>query len=564
MPSMAAADILDEAPRRERGTLKDTLPRKPLALIALVCAASACLATALFANSFTNPATTNDLASLGVVALLGATSTAVGIVFGDSLSHAFAFGVAHLLVGYGDMQTSVAAALPPLALAALASFKEPKAVLSSLDATFLLKPLYLQACCAVPFLSLVHQSTMTPVYRNFSFVPLGTVAFMILLLMRIYHKHRSHKHGGLLTTEMQSQAVFAGISILLSCSIALESNPDATTIKLVVFLLGSLYMIFMSYAFASVADVWYTVGSGQFQMVSLDTAGLMLFFIAPAVVLYLRFVDKYGSYIASKASMVQLYLWSGKVYNEDVISFSLVMTLAMISAVGVPLLNSLCPLGGYLFSRAYTHGQPNTKKVALCINFSDLPKEVRKRMEILNALKMRKEGVLNIFVTLEDIAMFPDGLKMLGKGHTIALAPSVVPSELQDSFCGLTLFQGNQPNIEFAHHEYCELFGEEPSWMLARGATGRHPSLLSVAKDLGMKVAYWSTSIELSGNALTSEQTRVINGECLDHNGGSILYVSVKNGASSTLLCELIKALDDGFSLESLNDVAKDQQEMVL
>ena len=107
----------------------------------------------------------------------------------------------------------------------------------------------------------------------------------------------------------------------------------------------------------------YTVGSGQFQMTSLDTAGKWIYFICPAVILYFRFIDKYGDIIAwimrQELSVLPSIL---VVSDEDLVSLSLVLSLAMITAVGVPLLNSLCPMGGYLFSRAYTHGQANTKK----------------------------------------------------------------------------------------------------------------------------------------------------------------------------------------------------------
>ena len=83
-----------EEQERERGTLKDTLPRKPIVLIALICITSAALATALFLYSYSSPTTINDVAKLGLVALLGSVSASVGIIFGDSLSHIFAFGVA--------------------------------------------------------------------------------------------------------------------------------------------------------------------------------------------------------------------------------------------------------------------------------------------------------------------------------------------------------------------------------------------------------------------------------------------------------------------------------------
>mmetsp|Transcript_13493 Transcript_13493/g.29311 ORF Transcript_13493/g.29311 Transcript_13493/m.29311 type:complete len:580 (+) Transcript_13493:41-1780(+) len=579
---MAAAAEQEEKPQqRERGTLKDTLPRRPIILIALICIISALLATALFVYS--SPITYSDWAKLVLVfiACLGSASTSVGIIFGDSLSHIFAFGIALLFIHFGVMKSSITAASPPLILAALASTKLPRAIISSLDSSFLLKPITLQACCLAPFLTLIHQSIVNPERINFSTIPTCFVVFMTLLLMYMYNKNRSHKNGCLLTTEMKSQAIFAGISMLLSCSIVMGSNPDpeASTAAMTVFLLGSLFAVLMSYTFASVADVWYTIGSGQFQMVSLDTVGIMLYFICPAVILHLRFLDRYGESIASKCAVMKEYLQStgilstGDVYGEDIISFSLVMTLAMVTSVGVPLLNALCPMGGNLFSRAYTHGQPNTKKVAVCVNFSDLPKEAHKRKTILDSLekntyKDQTTAVLNIFVTLEDLTLFPEDLKMLAKkGHVIALTPS----EFQEAFCGLSMFEGNKAscNLQIAHHEYSEIFGKEPSWISSRSAdsVGRHPSLLREASDLGMKIAYWSTLVQLTGGKLTNEQKDAINSDCADKNGGSIIFVTLEKAVSSnamqTSLSELINTLD-GYSMESLSDVAKDEATMVL
>lgn len=376
---------------------------------------------------------------------------------------------------------------------------------------------------------------------------------------------------------MKSQAVFACIAILLSCSIAVERIPHASIHMLVVFLLGSVFTLLMSCIFASVADVWYTVGSGQFQMVSLDTAGLLFFFICPAVILYLRFVEKYGESIAAKGVVLREYLQSaglssrGDVHDEDMASFSLVMTLAMITAIGVPLLNSLCPIGGFLFSRAYTHGQPNTKKVALCVNFSELPSDASKRKSVLDFFeKKKKEGqmtaVLNIFVTLEEL--FSLELKLLGDlGHAISLAPS----EFHESICGLSMFKGNNScNLDIAHHDYAELFGKNPTWFFAKSADslGRHPSLLRGASDLGMKIAYWSTFVQLTDDETTRDlNIAAIKGECSEHNGGSIIYVTLKTGVSSKCmsysLCEIVDALDD-YTLASLSDVVRDDATMVL
>ena len=392
--------------------------------------------------------------------------------------------------------------------------------------------------------------------------------------MYMYNKNKAHKNGCLLTSGMKSQSIFAGIAMLLSCSIALESNPDSSTIPMTVFLLGSLITILMSYSFAAVADVWYTVGSGQFLMTSLDTAGMMIYFICPALIIYLRFIDKYGDTIGS-----QFRKYAGPldalsavvVSDEDVMSFTLVISLTIITVVGVPLLNAMCPMGGNLFSRAYTHGQPNTKKVALCVNFSDLPKESDQRIRIWEALEKKRMGdqttaVLNIYVTLEDLMMYPtEQLKLIAeKGHAIALAPTEFEEE---SFCGLSIFQGNKStcNLQIGHFEYTEIFGKEPRWVLSKSADsiGRHPSFLREAHALGMKVAYWSTLVQLKGNGLTSEQKSALISDSESKNGGSIIYVIVEEGISlNNGLCEVIDTL--GYNLESLSDVAKDEAKMIL
>ena len=484
-----------------------------------------------------------------------------------------------LFVDIGNAKSSIAAAFPPLLLAALASMKAPKEIISSLDTAFLLNPILLQTFCLIPFTTLVYQSIMNPVYLNFSSIPICTVAFITMMLMYMYNKNRAHKHNGyLLTSEMASQSIFAAISMLLSSSIIMEIKPDSI-LMLVVFLLGSMFMLLMCSMFASVADVWYTVGSGQFQMVSLDTVGIMVYFICPAVILHLRFVDRYGESIVSKIAMLKEYLESSGFPaadgdGGDFASFSLVMTLVMITSIGVPMLNALCPMGGYLFSRAYTHGQPNTKKVALCINFSDLPKDVDKLQAIWNALLNKKKSdqitaVLNIFVTLEDLTLYRDNLKEISKrGHSFALAPSEYHEE---SFCDLSMFQGNKSscNLHIAHYEYSKILGKEPTWILAKSAdsAGRHPALLSDAKDLGMKTAYWSTTIQLTGE-LTTEQQSAISGECSAHDGGSIIYVTLGKGVSpndvSSTLGEVVDRSFFDLSLESLSDVVKDDAKMVL
>ena len=556
---------------RERGTLKHTLPRRPIFLIGLVWATSATLATMLSLHSLPSIYDTSWQLFFGV-ASLGSASALVGIVFGDSLSHSLAFGAALLIARYFS-GASIVEASPPLAVAALAWFRNTRAIISNLDWDFICSSTALHASCLIPFLTVVYLLIASDFNIKapglFSVTPSCTVAFITLALMHYYNKNRAHKHGNLLTSEMKSHAVFVANAIILSASLMTQDEPFFMVI--VVFLLGSMFALLMSLFFASVADSWYAVGSGQFQMVSLDSLGMMVYFFWPAIIIYFRFVDKYGDYIGGKLIMVFGYLKSMGLLTDsplrsgdDIFSFSFVIMLAIITAVGVPTLNALCPLGGYLYSRAYIHGQPNTKKVALCISYSDLPKDRTTLWAILADKK--KEGqataVLNIFVTLENLKMHPSELKLIAaKGHKLLLEPT--------EFLGLSLFQKTAAtcNIEFAQYEYTEVLGEAPAWLLAKSVdtVGRHPSLFHKASDLGMKVVYWSTLVKVASGKLTSQQKDDIVDDCQDKNGGSIIYISSDNSTSTTtaVLCEVVSMLDE-FTFESLSNVARDDPTMVL
>lgn len=558
-------------PPRERGTLKHTLPRRPIVLIGLVWAASATLATMISLHSLPSVYDTSLQLFFGV-ASLGSASALVGIVFGDSLSHSLAFGAALLIARYMT-GASIVEATPPLAVAALACFRGTRAFISFLDWDFIFSGTTLHACCLIPFVTsvylLIASDFTIKATGLFSITPTCTVAFITLSLLHYYNKNRAHKHGYLLTSEMKSHAVYVANAIILSASLMTQDEPFF--IVIVVFLMGSMFALLMSLFFAGVADSWYAIGSGQFQMVSLDSAGIMIYFFWPAIIIFFRFVDNYGDYIGGKSITAVGYLKSAGILTDsplrsgdNIFSFSFVIMLAMITAVGVPSLNALCPMGGYLYSRAYTHGQPNTKHVALCISYSDLPKDRTTLWAILADKK--KEGqattVLNIFVTLEDLKMHPIELKLIAaKGHKISLEPT--------EFIGLSLLQKTAAtcNIEFAHYEYSELLGEAPAWLLAKSVDtiGRHPSLFRKATDLGMKVVYWSTLVQVASGKLTTQQKDYIVGDCKDKNGGSIIYVTSDNSTNNMAapLCELVGMLDE-FTFESLSTVARDDPTMVL
>ena len=392
-----------------------------------------------------------------------------------------------------------------------------------------------------------------------------------------YNKNRSHKNGYLFAANMKSHAVLSTISIVYSSILLIGERKDNEAVMIIILLhAGSLFTLLITYLFASIGDVWYVVGSGQFQMVSLDTMGMMFYFIFPVVILFFRFEGLYGEVARSAAEVARGYLHSilGVQSNGDTVSSSLVLALALITSIGVSLLNALCPMGGYLFSRAYTHGQPNTKKVALCIDFSDLPHGESYLLKFLKEMKM--DAVFNIFVSREDIALFHPQLKeLIKKGHNLVLSPT----NYKWNISGLNLLKGKlaASNIQSAYDIYSGVLGKNPSWFFAKSADGigRHPALFQKARELGMKVAYWSTLIEVDGWNLTAEQLSDLKNDVIDKNGGSIIYVTLgkkgrasAGGLTSSSICQIVDGLtghdDANYSFESLSDVVQDDATMVL
>jgi len=314
----------------------------------------------------------------------------------------------------------------------------------------------------------------------------------------------------------------------------------------------------------------------------------------------------------------------------------IIIMLTMTTIIGVSLINTLCPLGGYLYSRAYIHGQPNTKKVALCINYCDLPKKKRKndnddddnddddathmsgdvRDEIWKTLQTREQkttssgdnnatttttAVLNIFVTCKDMALYSKKIiNIANHGHAIELtltddtllSESGIHGHIHQFFVDSTpTIRGGKSacaELQLAHREYTKLFvnqttvmKKKPTWFLSMSSLGRHPMVLRMANDLGMKVTYWSAIICLTtddnrGGLFSIEQKIELQNDVLNKNGGNIIYITAGdrqgditndtgyNDRVTEAICELIESIDDTFSLETLSNVAKDDAIMAL
>ena len=712
---------------RERGTPRNALPyHGPIIIIGLSNLLCACLATSLFVySSFTNShhlpiqqqqgesgcaaasmtySYYYDCAKLIFVALLGTTSTTIGIIYSDSTSHAISFVMSIMIlqiVTLSEERNSshdgsiisfssgnviaaslilAAASSPPFLFAILKSMRGggmAEVMVCSLlrlinystnninNNMMLLRPMttLLQSVCIIPLLLSIHQSIMiitttTTIIESsnknddnyFSTIPIHFIYIITIILLHMYYTNRSHKYGCLLTNNMIIQSLLSGLIMLLSIYYIVVSNM-VSNMPIVLFLLGSTIMILFVTIYASIADVWYSVGSGQFSMISLDTSGLLIFVLCPSVILALRFTDMYNDtlhnirnvlldrYIYYFVNNIVVIIGIDDISRDTTATTTetspslilIIIMLTMTTIIGVSLINALCPLGGYLYSRAYIHGQPNTKKVALCINYCDLPKKKRKndnddddathmsgdvRDEIWKTLQTREQkttssgdnnatttttAVLNIFVTCKDMALYSkEIIKIANHGHAIELtltddtllSKSGIHGHIHQFFVYSTpTIRGGKSacaELQLAHREYTKLFVNEttvmkkkPTWFLSMSSLGRHPMVLRMANDLGMKVTYWSAIICLTtddnrGGLFSIEQKIELQNDVLNKNGGNIIYITAGdrqgditndtgyNDRATEAICELIESIDDTFSLETLSNVAKDDAIMAL
>jgi hypothetical protein len=606
----------------------------------------------------------NGISTARIAALIGIFISVVR----DSKSHAIAFFGMSVIIKSISSHDNGSTSYPSsnviatcLILVAALSPSFLFAILTSMYKSInvnnmLLRPMILlQSLCILPLLLSIHQSIMgtTTIIESsnknennyFSTIPIHFIYSITIILLHVYYTNRSHKYGNLLTNKMLIQSLLSGLIMLLSIYYIITFNI-VSGMTIVLYLLGSTIMILFVTIYGSIADVWYSVGSGQFSMISLDTSGMLLFVLWPSVILALRFFDMYNDTLHSIRNVL-LDRYVHFVNNIVVIvgiddisrgtttttttetspSLILIIMLTMTIIIGVPLINTLCPLGGYLYSRAYIHGQPNTKKVALCIKYCDLPKKKRKndddddevthmngdvRDEIWKSLQTRQKttssgdnnatttttAVLNIFVTREDMALYSkEIINIASRGHAIEL--TLTDALLSDS--GIhPFFVDSTPTIhggkryctelQLAHNEYGNLFVNEttvmekkPSWFLSMSSVGRHPMVLRMANDLAMKVTYWSTIICLTtnddnrgGGLFSSEKKIALQNNVLDKNGGNIIYITTTppllrqgdmtsyNNRLTEAICELIGSIDETFSLETLSNVAKDDAIMVL
>jgi hypothetical protein len=435
--------------------------------------------------------------------------------------------------------------------------------------------------CNIPLLSILISLTQmiasgkSKSYDSILYCPSIMMSITALSTYNIYYNRRSHRNGGLTTQKQIGYAVMIGISVLFF----VISSAQSYDIRIVMpFLLGSMISVGLGAVFAFVADNWYAIGTGQFVMVSLDTIGILFYFVLPIIILLIRFFDKYNSfvnditkYVAMQISVltpldkiVDTVITSSliKIGQSQLNHNLLTFFIALPVVIGIPLIHNFCPINGHLFGRVYTHGNPNTKKVAICVNFSDYEVVLRKLAKRAGSDNddVLKDDLLNVFVTLNNLREYPEIIKKLhDKGHQIGL---ILADEKDDNAKASS-------TLKEAFTFYEKNIGKKPMWYhTGIDDKGKTPHCFQTALRLEMRSAMWSTLIDVSNTKLTKNASEAVVSDLERHNGGNILYltkVNDGNHASINMLWELSSILkDNGYGSKTLSSIMDDYNQMNL
>mmetsp|Transcript_10199 Transcript_10199/g.18466 ORF Transcript_10199/g.18466 Transcript_10199/m.18466 type:complete len:673 (-) Transcript_10199:54-2072(-) len=385
-------------------------------------------------------------------------------------------------------------------------------------------------------------------------------AFLSLLWLVVGRRHRN---GPMVVVESPatlrsfSVACLSSLRIVLALSAIRLSDAapslarDPTLVMFQMFT-GAVATILLSSFAAAVADCWYPVGSCQFQMLAWDTAGLIFYFFIPVVILFVKAWARYD--ITDK--LITAGFVGGDPYT---IVNGLTITVVVIVAVGVPILNRWSCLCSNWFAKCYTHGQPNTNFVALTVDYVDLVSPGdgfdATHKKLWEALK-KYEARLTIFVTLDDLKRDPEVIAELSQAHSIGISSEANVGER---------WMKVRARVQATSIEYFKVIGKNPLWY--RGSNGhRHPAALIASSKLDIRVAFWSTYCESHKIEKCVED---IKNDFAKTRGGNIVMLrKVAGEAGGHLGAELVKLINTcgevGMKLEELGTVVKDDHEFVL
>jgi hypothetical protein len=358
------------------------------------------------------------------------------------------------------------------------------------------------------------------------------VSISTLGLLGLWYFHRSCPNCNLLVERSHNAMSMAGAIGLL---VFLQLHLDHLELFLPV-LMGALLTVLCCATLTSVADVWNSVGSGQFWMISLDTSTMLLYLVAPTIVLGYRANDTHGDSIRTLLGDMAKHLH----FATPLATTSAAMLLGLAICTGVTLIAMLCPFGAHFFGKVYTTGQAATRKVALCVNWSDQVTE--------DALQdFPAQQVLTFLVTYEQLRQDSARLQtIVAMGHSI----SISSDDAKDLVDACQLHQ--------------TLFSQTPEWTCP-GQLAWSPNVVHAAATLNLKVGLWSHGIRVTGTCLTPMQAKSLQTDLEGTMGGTILYLM---GSTTSVLPVARQILTEYAKTElsfcSLSLVAKNDMKMEL
>mmetsp|Transcript_5945 Transcript_5945/g.9913 ORF Transcript_5945/g.9913 Transcript_5945/m.9913 type:complete len:528 (-) Transcript_5945:9-1592(-) len=513
-------------------------PRRPLSftarlvIISLLVLISTAVGAAVTVESY------NEInASHVLLAAAGAIACLAGLIY-DSTMYALALEVV-IFCGalLSELQTHDEDLPHCLAVAAKSSIPLiTVAVLSMLVPSFfstfaliLQQPLIIAPLvCVFPMLSfLVAYVLMIKSGEvTWSITLMAVLVGATYTLLMAWYFNRTHKHMNLLDNREMGIAFCTANAFLISLhqqSTTSSSRSSSTTMPVIMpALVGSLVCTIICIALGATADVWHVVGSGQFWMVSLDGALGMAYFVVPSTILGWRFWSIYGDFTHGLLSgAVPTLELDMPMSPTQLATGTLMLMLGITSTLGVAVTRSLCPFGAHLYGRVYCVGWQSSKKVAVCMDWS----EGKALLEEFSRL----QASINFVVTRENLRQDAEQLQEATKaGHT------------------LMPYTGERK----AHVEYQKLFGLAPAW--AHGET--YPSDILACNKNDTKIALWSNyytnTVEMESLFSDIESAR----------GGSIIcFENVNN------VVEVVEEISSkGYSVAPLSEVTKDFEAMTI
>jgi hypothetical protein len=359
------------------------------------------------------------------------------------------------------------------------------------------------------------------------------VSVSTLGLLGLWYYNRSCPNCNLLVDKSQNAMSMAGALGLLAF---LQLHLDHLELFLPV-LMGALVAVLCCATLTTIADVWNSVGSGQFWMISLDTSTMLLYLVAPTIVLGYRANDKYGGTV--RTILGDMPVVKNLYFATPLANTSAVMLMGLTICIGVPLIAMLCPFGAHFFGKVYTTGQAATRKVALCMDWSDDVTE-----EALQELPTKQ--VVTFLVSSQQLRQDSARIqKTVAMGHSVSIS-SDDAKDLADA-CQL----------------YQTLLSQTPEWTCP-GQLAWSPNLVHVAATLNLKVGLWSHGLTVTGTSLTPLQAKSLKTDLEGAMGGTIIYLTGPTSVLPVVRQILTEYAKSELSFCALSLVAKNDMKMEL